>query len=256
MKQPQAFYRSLTIFVMMALFSLSAQAVTVVNNFTSGPDTDILCRNNPHPSLVQNCWTAGTTAGHNFVIKNSGNDELLADDAFGSILGDLTELYKAESFEDNTLDPPIRSTPAGEEGILQNSYMTAFDFAINDMSDGYTGATISYQGGPAVDCSSDCFLVIKDGNHQPAAYLFNLALGWDPLGANGGQPVANGIPAWDGLMDLSLANFWNDVGGSISYIAIYGKIDGTISAVPAPAAFWLFGTALLGFIGIARSTRV
>jgi hypothetical protein len=254
MKVLRTYYRSLTIVMVLAFFSMDAQAITVVNNSLSGPDTDILCRNNPHPSLVQNCWTAGTSDSYNFKISNPGNKELLADDAFGSILGDLTMLYKAESFEDVTLDPPIRSTPAGEEGSLQNSYMTAFDFALNEIDDGYTGATIKRQGGPSVDCSVDCFLVIKDGNHNPAAYLFNLALGWDPLGRNGGQPVANGIPAWDGLMDLTLANFWNDTGGSISYIAIYGNTK--ISSVPAPAALWLFGTALLGFIGISRSTRV
>jgi len=30
----------------------------------------------------------------------------------------------------------------------------------------------------------------------------------------------------------------------------------TVSAVPVPAAFWLFGSALIGFIGISRRTRV
>jgi hypothetical protein len=252
MKVLRPYYQSLPLVLVLAFSSLDAQAITVVNNSVRGPDTDILCRNNPHPSLVQNCWTAGTSTSYNFKIANSDNKVLLADDAFGSILGGLTKLYKAESFEDDTLDPPIRITPAGEEGTLQTSYMTAFDFALNDMDDGYTGATIKHQGGPSVDCSVDCFLVIKDGNHNPAAYLFNLALGWDPLGANGGQPVAKGIPSWDGLMDLTLANFWHDTGGSISYIAIYGKV----SAIPVPAAFWLFATALLGFIGISRSTRV
>lgn len=33
-------------------------------------------------------------------------------------------------------------------------------------------------------------------------------------------------------------------------------IDPNIPAVPVPAAFWLFGTALIGFIGISRRTRV
>jgi hypothetical protein len=29
-----------------------------------------------------------------------------------------------------------------------------------------------------------------------------------------------------------------------------------VSAVPVPASAWLFGTALLGFIGISRRTKV
>ena len=31
---------------------------------------------------------------------------------------------------------------------------------------------------------------------------------------------------------------------------------GAMSAVPVPAAFWLFGTALIGFIGFSRRTKV
>jgi hypothetical protein len=31
---------------------------------------------------------------------------------------------------------------------------------------------------------------------------------------------------------------------------------GSVSAVPVPAAFWLFGTALIGFIGVSRRTKV
>jgi hypothetical protein len=30
----------------------------------------------------------------------------------------------------------------------------------------------------------------------------------------------------------------------------------TVSAVPVPAAIWLFGSALIGFIGVSRRTRV
>jgi hypothetical protein len=30
----------------------------------------------------------------------------------------------------------------------------------------------------------------------------------------------------------------------------------TVSPVPVPAAFWLFGTALIGFVGISRRTRI
>jgi hypothetical protein len=31
---------------------------------------------------------------------------------------------------------------------------------------------------------------------------------------------------------------------------------GAISPIPVPAAFWLFGTALIGFIGFSRRTKV
>lgn len=41
-------------------------------------------------------------------------------------------------------------------------------------------------------------------------------------------------------------------GGGFSHYAEFGSF----SAVPVPAAAWLFGTALLGFIGISRRTKV
>ena len=38
-------------------------------------------------------------------------------------------------------------------------------------------------------------------------------------------------------------------GGSESFVT-------SVSPVPVPAAFWLFGTALIGFIGMSRRTKV
>ena len=35
-----------------------------------------------------------------------------------------------------------------------------------------------------------------------------------------------------------------------------GELWGSVSAVPVPAAVWLFGTALFGFIGMSRRTKV
>ena len=51
-----------------------------------------------------------------------------------------------------------------------------------------------------------------------------------------------------------LSGFWDGTGvqGSISNLAIWGKV----SPIPVPAAFWLFGTALIGFVGMSRRTGV
>jgi hypothetical protein len=221
---------TLLAFVALTLFSVSAQAA-VVNTFSSGPDTDILCRNNPgsvSDPLVQNCWLGST--------YNTGSDNTAILAAFDeNVTGfDSTELiYKAEA------------DPFKEEGSL---YSTVFG-AENE------SATITHLGGASVDCySDDCFLLIKDGDHSPYAYLFDLSLGWDPespLGDGNGWPVDNGTPSWNGTDPLEIKNFWSG-SGEISYVALYGNI----SPIPVPAAFWLFGTALLGFIGLSRSTRV
>jgi hypothetical protein len=125
----------------------------------------------------------------------------------------------------------------GEDGTatLAGSYSTTVTL---EGPDDYVGAVISYGSGDIVDCSSPCYLTVKDGNHQPARYLFDLAL--------------SGPIPWDGIEDLVLSNFW--VGqdqGSISNFAIYG----TASPIPVPTAIWLFGTGLLGLIGFSKRRK-
>jgi len=56
---------------------------------------------------------------------------------------------------------------------------------------------------------------------------------------------------------------WNDtvndpyslVGFDLGYIVEYDGLSGDVSNVPVPAAFWLFGTAFLGMVGIGRRHR-
>jgi len=144
------------------------------------------------------------TAGHQF------NDDVV----FPQLEGLL--LYKA-------------SPDDGEaNSVLKDSYSTVFN---SDNS----AATITFDGGLPVACTDPCYLVVKDGNHQPYRYLFNLAL--NPFN-------------WDGETVLELSGFWPDQ-GAISHVAIYG-----VSPIPVPAAFWLFGTALIGFVGFSRRTKV
>jgi hypothetical protein len=229
----------------LALTSQVAQA-TVVNTLlrdTDPANTDILCREvaaNP-PTIVENCWTAkdATSGGGG----NPGTSDILS--YFDSTVpgfDSMKEVYKAEYGNPTDVGP------------LAGSYSTVF----TEVSNNVEHATINYDGGSSVDCTnlaSPCFVLIKGGT-SPFSYLFNLALGWDSAytGGNGHGWSSNaiGTPSWNGTMELELRNFGNDQLGSISHVALYGNI----SAVPVPAAFWLFGTALMCFIGLSRSTRV
>jgi hypothetical protein len=53
------------------------------------------------------------------------------------------------------------------------------------------------------------------------------------------------------INSISATDFW-PAGGAISHVEIVGNL----SPVPVPAAAWLFGTALIGFIGLSRRTGV
>ncbi len=116
----------------------------------------------------------------------------------------------------------VNDNPPDESGSFMDDYTTEFDPA-NDPED----AWITHDGPDSISCGS-CFALIKDGNATPAWYLFD-------------------ISDWDGTEDLHFENFWTGQ-GAISHVSI-------LAPIPVPAAVWLFGSGLLGLVGIARRKR-
>lgn len=102
-------------------------------------------------------------------------------------LGSLFLLYKSEA------------DGSSDSGTFADSYNTTFV----DPADDPSGATITYLGAPAeVPSSNPLYLYVKDGNHDPAYYLFD-------------------ISSWDGMTNLVLEDFWPQ-GGAISNLQILG----------------------------------
>ena len=109
-------------------------------------------------------------------------------------LGPLFLLYKAE-------------VGGSDSGTFANSYNTTFSATPNDPS----GATIAYVGAPApVPSANPLYLYVKDGNGDPAYYIFN-------------------ISSWNGVDDLTLEGFWPQQ-GAISNLQILGGT--TIGEIP------------------------
>jgi hypothetical protein len=115
----------------------------------------------------------------------------------------------------------------GEDGTFASSYSTTYNNTPMDPAD----ADIAYDAGASISCP-ECWLLVKDGVASPAQYLIE-------------------ISSWNGTDTLELRNFW-PTNGAISHVEIWGNV----SPVPVPAAVWLFGTALIGFIGFSRRTKV
>jgi hypothetical protein len=116
---------------------------------------------------------------------------------------------------------------------------------------GSSGGTLSYTGNgdDVLDCKTqNCYLVVKDGNHNPYAYLIDLSV-----------LVAGGWNGWD---DLILSNFWGNqcqAKGAISHVALHGSLYDEppidfprISQVPLPASAWLFLSALGGLTALRK----
>ena len=126
----------------------------------------------------------------------------ILDGCFGVEADTLSLLYKA-NVEDGS-----------ESGVFTSSYTTTFTATSSDPEN----ALIEYVGGAAIGCV-ECYLVVKDGNHQPAQYFYDLS----------------GL--WNGTDSLYLKGFWPQ-GGAISNVAIWG----TTQQVPEPGTLLLLGT--------------
>lgn len=128
---------------------------------------------------------------------------------------DLYEAYKK--------DAP--STESGSHPYA-GSYTATFN---GDLS----GGTIVWDSPAAAIASSDVYMLVKDGNHEPTWYLFDLST------------------VWDGMETITLSGFW-PAQGSISNIVIYA---GQTTSVPdGGTTVLLIGAGLL-LVLIAVSWR-
>ncbi len=123
------------------------------------------------------------------------------------------ELYRYE-FD---VDPPA-------SGILSQNY------EIIDDNPERSALTIHYTSGAHVSGDNITYMIVKDGNADPAWYLFNLT------------------DYWDGIANIELEGFWpgDDSKGQIGHISLHG------TAVPLPGTLLLLGTGLLALVGVRR----
>ena len=112
----------------------------------------------------------------------------------------------------------------GEEGTFSGSYSTAYFNTPADPED----AKITYTGGPVIT-GNPIYLLVKDGNHDPIWYVFD-------------------ISSWNGTELIDLQDFWPG-GGAISHVTIF---SGEGTTVPdAGSTLALLGVALTG-VGFLR----
>lgn len=109
-------------------------------------------------------------------------------------------------------------------GSDSQSFASSYDTVFSNTPLDPTDALITYVAGQSITCP-DCYLLVKDGNQQPAWYLFD-------------------IGSWDGTEAISLSGFWPNQ-GAISHVAIYGN-DSTNVPAPGPLALLTIGMVVLG----------
>jgi len=141
--------------------------------------------------------------------KNPNADNV---EAITGTSAQLTTLYKSDF-------------GVGEEGSLAGSYDTTYSNSDTDPSD----AKIEYKGGSIVS-GSPIYLLVKDGNHNPIWYIFD-------------------ITGWNGTETIELKGFWPD-GGAISHINFLSP-ETTTRVPDAGSSLALLGLALTS-VGLLR----
>jgi hypothetical protein len=130
----------------------------------------------------------------------------LLDGCFDVTATALNLIYKANVSETST-------NPSSEEGTHALSYSATF----SPVGDASGGSIVFATGQTAFNCL-ECYLVVKDGNHEPAQYFFDLT-------------------GWNGTDNIDLSGFWAGAGragrGAISNVAIHGVV-GTVPPPPPP----------------------
>lgn len=168
--------------------------------------------------------TITPTSGVNGVTRWSGDQtsQSQINTIIGPIISPSTELYKNNAVGGSNL--------GSEEALaLAGSYHTVYGQTTD-----FSSATITYTGGNIVGPTA--YMVVKDGNADPAWYLFNLT-----------------ALTWNGQETLNLSGFWAGVTGSISHISLYG-ISTPPGDIPPPSVPDSSSTvALIGLAFMALS---
>lgn len=165
--------------------------------------------------------TSVTPDGATACASNDANtiDEFIVD-MYG-----VTALYKSDVPGEKDASYPSENGIDG--GAFAGSYDTVFANTITDPST----ASITFNiGSDSIDCP-DCYLLVKDGNQNPAWYLFD-------------------IGTWNGEATIDLSGFW-PYQGAISHVAIYGGEQ----TVPEPGILALLGLGLVGMVASRRKVK-
>lgn len=107
----------------------------------------------------------------------------------------------------------------------------------------FSGWNVTWNGIPAINMGSGAWNPIS--GTAPGPYY------------NGVANVVCGVDCGDGdtyTLDYSATVPLYDPSG-FGAVHFFWHLEGTVSAVPVPAAFWLFGSGLLGLLGVARSRK-
>jgi len=133
-------------------------------------------------------------------------------------------------------------------GAAGGGVTITWDETIIDLQGGLAGLNITFSGdqffapAPVLGAGSLSFSTASL-NGDPNANFDIATLTFDAVATGG--PILAGV-------EVSILDVWADFDGLIDMTPTGVGSEVTINAVPVPAAVWLFGSGLLGLVGVAR----
>jgi hypothetical protein len=170
-------------------------------------------------------------------------------DSNGASLGGFVAAGTFGGITNNATVYQTSNAVSGVQAMTGNT--STFGSATLNFTPGTTG--IGFFG---LDLTSDEIIRVSIDFMTSGSQLFDINLGGDPAF------TAQYFGVWDASDSILSATL---IGGEIGGIGLGSRawaIDdlsvatGRVPPVPVPAAVWLFGTALIGFVGMSRRTKV
>ena len=235
MKKTNLYYAIAATLAVAAAPTTATAAITGLN-FTSG---------------VGSCVLGGTFPACSYSLTDVASGSFFSMDADGNGTVATTEKVAMTSLA--TIDFTNTTAALGSHtGVINGSETPVFDIweffgstgmtqltsAIVDNGDGtldFSGWDVSWNGIASIPMGGD------PANNPADTGLATISFG----ACNDGDAFTLTYDAHVPLNDPS--NF-----GGVAYSL---SLEGTVSAVPVPAAVWLFGSGLLGLVGVARRKK-
>lgn len=271
----------------IVLFGLSTLATPVVHSATVngqiGSDSEYQWNTTTAANPKWNTRggfreTNDGSGGDPWDINYLGTDVKDGDFQVGVVGGSI--LRGSNSYRDTTLtlsDIAINVVVGGEQSTDPAASSSGWDYALRLMGIDDTGNasfslfSLTDEVGDTVGSWKGSGINASSANYDHQPYSYGTTETFQMLD---GHLVATDITGKytpntgdDGVLEVSfdlalLSLFTEATGGKIiTYLTMScandeAFVEATVSPVPLPSAVWLFGSALLGFIGVSRRTRV
>jgi hypothetical protein len=186
--------------------------------------------------------------------------------------GGSFDMYSQQGLDQATLDPITSATPINVDGTIDGFVDEAAGTWGVSSTTPFNGLIWTASNGQILTTPGDYALCTGCGSISPAIPdTVGIADGQIHFTINPGEAAGIIDFAWGGTTGIKVVDIWQiNSDGSLTAKRVPGMENGPfpgfnaafqltgpglLTPIPIPAAVWLFGTGLLGLVGVARRKK-